>query len=122
MRKQRYVKPGERVRVIGNYSEIMTVFKLAGRPIEIELIQHQENSGNVYHSAQIWKDKQPFSGPVTTSEAGFYYDSEKGQHYCYEDDGPGDENPGAIIEETTNMLKQALDGPGVVTITNLGLG
>ena len=124
MRTQRYVKPGQRIKTIGNYSEVMCHMRLAGVPVEIELLRKEYDGGRtVYFSGQVYRDGRPAGAPVTYSEAGFYYDSEKDAYYTYEEDGPGDENPDQLIQEAHNMIMDALRASGVseVPITNLGL-
>lgn len=73
-----YPMIGERVKLIGCYSEIMMHFGLSGKPIEACLVPTRSAMSFV---AQIYKDGKPFSSPILTGEAGFYRD-EKG-YYCY---------------------------------------
>ena len=121
-----YPTIGERVRIVGCYSEVMMHFGLAGRPVEISL-EHQTawRDGEPYPlteyapMCQVWKDGEPFSGPILPGEGGFLRDA-KG-FYCYPDDGPGDADPRRVQEELTEMLREATNVPGVRIITNLGL-
>jgi hypothetical protein len=122
-RRQRYVNPGDMVRVIGNYSEVMCHMRVAGKPIVVELL-YKHHGTNIYFYAQVYKDLRPCGGPITTGEAGFFFDSEKNQYYTYEDYGPGDENPQKVIKEARDLIESAIKASGVevTTITNLGLG
>jgi hypothetical protein len=116
---QVYVKPGQRVRVKGSYSEVMCHFGLAGKPVEIELVENSCD-GRRYYMAQVWKDGKRFSGFVTYGEAGFYRDADD-KFYTYAYDGPGDENPEKIIEDTTAMILEALGGAENCTVIHLGM-
>lgn len=110
-----YPALGERVRVVGCYSEVMMHFGLAGRPVEVALVQ-----GN-YVMAQVYKDGVPFSGTILPGEAGFCRDG--GGWYVYPDDGPGDANPAQVMSDMRKLINNAIDGSGakVKTITNLGI-
>ena len=69
---------GERVPVIGNYSEVMVYMKLAEKPIEVAL---QPN-----RMVQIYVDGNPFSAPVTCGEGGFYCEKDENgedRYYTY---------------------------------------
>jgi hypothetical protein len=85
MRRQRYVKPGERINVIGNYSEASMHLRVAGKPIQIQLVASGQYAYGTHYMAQIWVDGKEFSFPVTTGEAGFYYDSTRDSYYTYEE-------------------------------------
>lgn len=112
------IQPGQKVRTVGVYSEIMMHFRLAGRPVEVELLRREYPSG-VYYMAQIYHDGEKFSGPITTSEAGII---ENGDEFTIDaNDGPGDEDPAAVQREFNQMIREAMSGPGVCVITNLGL-
>lgn len=126
--KQAKVYPaiGERTRVVGCYSEVMMHFGLAGRPVHISLEYQTDWRDGVPYlltdcapMCQVWKDGQPFSGLITPGEGGFIRDEDG--WYCYPDDGPGDADPRQVIEDLTEMLREATDVPGVRVITNLGL-
>jgi hypothetical protein len=85
-----YPDSGERVPVIGSYSEVMIHCGLAGKPIEVSLVRNVYLNGQLVpdgegrqYVARVWKDGRPFSAPILTSEAGFYED-ELG-YYCYPD-------------------------------------
>jgi hypothetical protein len=122
---KRTMVAGDRVRVIGAYSEVMCHFGLAGKPIEIELVRKEYDGGaTVYYSAQVHKDGRPFSGTITTSEGGIY-GNERDGFYTYEaaPDEAGDENPRQVMADMTKMLDDAIKGSGVpvLTITDLGL-
>lgn len=79
--------PGQRIAVIGCYSEAMMHLGHAGKPIEISLEPSRYMNGEIAPGGrmmgQVWVDGKPFSFPVTTGEAGFYED-DKG-HYTYVD-------------------------------------
>ncbi len=126
-----YPEVGEKVRVIGCYSECLMAFDLAGRPIEISLEYQVSYQDNKPYSrtdwplvGQCWKDGQKFSGPVLPSECGFYFDSEKEEFYCYPDDGPGDPDPKQVRRDLTKLIEDAIAASGVpvTVITNLGFG
>jgi hypothetical protein len=112
-----YVVPGQRVRIVGSYSEVCMHMGIAGKPCEIQLLQSQRG----YYSAQLWRDGKEFSSPVTTGEAGFYFDSSNNQYYTYEDLGPGNLDPKQVQADITAILDDAVSGPGVTTIDSLGL-
>ncbi len=79
-RSQRYILPGERVRVIAPHSEVCMHFRLAGLPVEVELLARTFD-GVTYHSAQLYVDDKPFSSSITTGEAGIF--DEGGRFYVY---------------------------------------
>lgn len=85
-----YPAIGERVPVVGCYSEVMMHFKLAGQPIEIQLVQDRyihNDSPAPRVVGQVWKDGRPFSSTITAGEAGFYYDNPSKCWYCYPAEG-----------------------------------
>jgi hypothetical protein len=119
---------GERVRVVGCYSEMMMHFRLAGRPVEISLEYQKAWRGNESYPltehapmCQVWKDGEPFSGLILPGEGGFYRDDIG--FYCYPNDGPGDADPEARAAELIKMIDDAIAASGVpvTVITNLGL-
>lgn len=70
-----YVKPGEIVRLELPFSEVCVHMRVAGTVMSVRF----EESG-----AQLLReDGGEFSVPITTGEAGFYFDSVAGKHYCY---------------------------------------
>lgn len=71
---QRYIQPGERVPNEMPWSEVCMHMRIAGQVLEVEIV------GEQYHMAQLYKDGQPFSAPVTTGEAGIYQDYD-GRYY-----------------------------------------
>jgi hypothetical protein len=82
---------GERVPVIGCYSEVMMHFGLAGKPIEVALVRNTyingkpvPPGGGYQWVCQVYKNGQPFSAPILTGEGGFYEDDEG--HYTYPDE------------------------------------
>lgn len=88
-----YPDIGERVPVIGCYSEVMCHFRLAGKPTWVSLERSQYMNGEavepMYLVGQVWqwqpdrKELGEFSFPITTGEAGFFND---GAHwYTYVD-------------------------------------
>jgi hypothetical protein len=85
---------GERVPVIGCYSEIMMHFGLAGRPCEVSLEYqvHWTDDGPVPRpdwgpGCQAWRDGEKFSGLILTSEGGFYRCSDHGKETLPEEAG-----------------------------------
>lgn len=77
---------GERVKLIGCYSEVMMHFGLAGKPIEVSLEQARMINGTIVPGravAQVYVDGKPFSSPILPSEAGFFYDNDTECWYCY---------------------------------------
>lgn len=113
-----YATPYQPIRVIAPYSEVLMHMGIAGRPVEVYLIE-QTNDNRTTYSAQVIKDGHLFSSPITYGEAGFYRD-EQG-FYTYADDGPGDENPKQVADDIRTKLEVAFAGHGIV-ITDLGLG
>ena len=105
-RIKRYMKPGDRVRTVGCYSEAMCHMGLAGRPVEVELRAKLYQGGRAY-SAQCYMDGKPVSFPVLTGEAGIMED--EGGFYCYADDGPGDEDPKAEERRMYELIRNALN-------------
>lgn len=59
---------GQRVRVIGNYSEVMMHFRLSGKEIEVELISER--------SCQVYVNGKPYSFPILIGEGGIHRDNE----------------------------------------------
>jgi hypothetical protein len=123
-RTKTYMKPGQRVRYIGPYSEVMCHMKIAGHPYYVELIGVKMLNESIYHSARVYGLEQfdpSYGSPVTLGEAGIHQD--EGGYYTYAEDGPGDDNPDALLAEARQLLHDAivLSGVQVMTITNLGL-
>lgn len=124
---KRIIKPGERVNVIGSYSEVMCHFGLAGKPCQVELIRREYDGGaTVYYSGQMYVDGRPFSGTITYGEAGIYCeDYDAGIFYVYEaaPDDKGDDDPAKLLADSRGMLEAAIaaSGADVLVITNLGL-
>jgi hypothetical protein len=114
------IKPGQKARTVGCYSEVMMHMGLAGRPVDVELLQHVYQDGHVHHYAQVYRDGQPAGGAVTTGEAGIYTDG--WEFTIDQDESEGDADPKQVQEDMTRMLREALSGPHVTVITNLGLG
>lgn len=67
---KKYVVPGQRFENEMPFSEACMSMQIAGKVLEVEL-----TSGK-YPMAQLYKDGQEYSFPVTTGEAGIYQDSE----------------------------------------------
>lgn len=85
-----YPDVGERIPVIGSYSEVMMHFRLAGQPIEVSLEYDRYMNGRIAvprrFVAQVWLDGQIYSAPILPCEAGFYCeDYDKGIYYTYAD-------------------------------------
>ena len=75
---QQYVTPGQRVRMELPFSEVCMHMQVAGKVMVVQLLDRE------YPMAQLHRDDgTEFSAPITTGEAGFYWDSERRQHYCY---------------------------------------
>jgi hypothetical protein len=98
----------------------MCHFGLAGTPVEIELLLAVFGD-RTHYGAQVYRDGNPFSGPITTGEAGFYED-EDGRFYTYAYDGPGDDNPQKTLADMVVALQVATGGSAVHVISSLGLG
>jgi hypothetical protein len=76
-----YLSPGERVTIRAAYSEVCMHMRVAGTLMQVELLQSPQG----YHSAQLYTmDGRMFSAPITTGEAGLYW--EEGRYYCYPED------------------------------------
>lgn len=123
---KRDIKPGQRIKVIGSYSEVMCHFGLAGKPIEIELVRKEYDGGKtVYYSAQVHHNGKPFSGTITTGEGGIYGSPQEG-FYTYEaaPDDAGDADPRQVMMDVNKMIDDAImqSGVQVTVITDLGLG
>lgn len=74
--EKRYMNPGETVRLELPYSEVCMHMQVAGKVMDVELLDRQ------YPMAQLYNDDgSPYSAPITTGEAGFY--SEGDRYYCY---------------------------------------
>lgn len=122
--QKRTIKPGERINVIGSYSEVMCHFGLAGKPVQVELVRREYDGGaTVYYSAQVYKDGKPFSGTITYGEAGIYRDGDEFYTYEAEPTDKGDEDPQQVLTDIHDMLEAAIESSGVpvTVITNLGL-
>lgn len=87
----------ERVPVIGNYSEVMMHFGLAGKPVEVALVL-SDNYASVMPEpldqgrpmCQVYVDGKPFSAPILPGEGGFYYGGNgpligRSNYYTYAD-------------------------------------
>lgn len=72
---------GEKVKVIGCWSEVMMHMRLADKPIEVALVP----DGPEHFAVQVYVSGERFSFPILPSEAGFYYDSTTHCWYCYPD-------------------------------------
>lgn len=109
-RTKHYMKSGERVPVIGPYSEVMCHMGLAGRPADIEFLECRFGD-RTYHSAQVYRDSNMAGAPVTCGEAGIYFD-EDGKPYCYrrDDNDQGDANPKEEERRMYQLIKDALGG------------
>jgi len=118
-RKRVVVTPGERVKTVGPYSEIMLYLDLAGRPIEVELLRN-DHPGGVYYAAQIYVNGAPRSAPVAYFEAGFRYDPGTREFSVDADDGPGDADPRRVANDTTRAITAAI-GDDVRVVDDLGL-
>jgi hypothetical protein len=78
-----YPLVGQRVRVVGCWSEVMMHFGLAEKPVEIAL------TGGPHPMAEVYVNGRLFSAPITPGEAGFYWDDTRKRHYTY----PADDAP-----------------------------
>ncbi len=126
---------GERVPVIGSYSEVQMHMGTAGRPIEVSLeYQGRYENGQWLPIpkwgvvAQIWRDGRECGHSVTTGEGGFYdagsmaQEGEPGYYtYMRLPDDQGDSDPRQVQRDITDMISEAMSGPGTMVITNLGL-
>lgn len=74
---KRYMNVGDRAVITISHSEACMHMKIAGQILETELVRP--------NAVQIYKGGEVFSSPVTTGEAGYYWDSEKKQHYVYDE-------------------------------------
>jgi hypothetical protein len=83
-----YPEVGERVPVIGCYSEASMHLGVSDKPIEIQLVYSLTLNGTPtnYVMCQIWKDRREYSFPVTTGEGGFYSDYTRARYYTYADE------------------------------------
>ncbi len=71
------VEPGKKYRVLMPYSEVCMFMQIADKPMLIEMINEK------YPVIQLYKeDGSIYSFPITTGEAGVYYNSEDG-YYTY---------------------------------------
>lgn len=75
--RKTYVKVGDRVRMEIAYSECAMSMHVAGKVMEVEVIQ-----GRWGPIAQLYKDGKEFSAPITMGEAGFYQE-QQGVYYYY---------------------------------------
>lgn len=69
------IKPGERGTKTMPHSEVCMSMRVAGNEMEFELLDQK------YPSVQLYKDGQPFSGTITTGEAGIYTENETFYYY-----------------------------------------
>jgi hypothetical protein len=75
---KRYITQGQRVPNVLPYSEVCMHMRVAGEVLEVELV------GSAYPMAQLYKDGQRYSAPITTGEAGIYRDYD-GRYYISEE-------------------------------------
>ncbi len=99
-----YLKPGERVPVIGPYSEAFMHCGHAGRPVDVELVTQ-----GYYSSGAVWRDGKRFTG-FTTGECGIRIDD--GGYFTEqrEPDDKGDADPKAVQASMTAMILKAMGG------------
>lgn len=71
---------GDRVFMTMPWSEVCMHLGVADRVMEVEIGEH---------GAQLLRDGQPFSSPVTWGEAGIYTDSTTGKPYTYDAEKAG---------------------------------
>lgn len=76
---QHYVEIGELVTIEIAFSEAAMHMQVAGTIMQARLVAR----GNYWPAAQLYRDGQEYSFPITPGEAGFYFDSERKQFYCY---------------------------------------
>jgi len=76
--RKTYVTPGTKVYMEISFSECAMSMRVAGTVMEVELIQSQACIGCY---AQLYKGGKEYSAPITSGEAGFYYDN--GGYYYY---------------------------------------
>lgn len=75
MEQQRIdLKIGDRVFVTLPWSEVCAHMQVADRVMEVEVREH---------GAQLLKDGEPYSMPITWDEAGIYTDQATGEPYTY---------------------------------------
>ncbi|AZM47849.1 hypothetical protein DMB38_20490 [Streptomyces sp. WAC 06738] len=65
---------GDRIFVTMPWSEACLALQVADRVMEVEVREH---------GAQLLKDGEPYSFPITWGEAGIYTDSTTGKPYTY---------------------------------------
>ena len=65
---------GDRIYVTLPFSEVCVHMGVADRGMEVEVREH---------SAQLYKDGEPFSMAITWGEAGIFTDSATGKPYTY---------------------------------------
>jgi hypothetical protein len=66
--RKQYIVRGERVPNEMPWSEVCMHMRVAGLVLDVEII------GEQYPMAQLYRDGQPFSAPITLGEAGIHQD------------------------------------------------
>lgn len=79
MQTPHYVAIGDLVTIEVAHSEVAMHMQVAGTIMQARLLP----AGDRWPCAQLYLDGREFSAPITPGEAGFYYDSERKQFYCY---------------------------------------
>lgn len=77
-----YVKLGEKVQITVAHSEVCMYMGVAGKVMTVELMDRKTAFAQ-YPVAQLYDNGRMYSAPITTGEAGFYWDSEVKAYYCY---------------------------------------
>jgi hypothetical protein len=72
-REKRYVRPGERVKMLMPWSEVCMHMRVHDTVMEVEFIL-KEWPDHTSATAQLYKDGRPFSSPILYGEAGFYHE------------------------------------------------
>jgi len=69
------IELGQRGRKRMPFSEVCMHMRIAGKYMDFELLNKE------YPGVQLYEDGRPFSGSITTGEAGIFHDSERGYYY-----------------------------------------
>jgi hypothetical protein len=82
--QQVFVEFGETVTLEMPFSEVCMHMRIAGTVMQVRL-----QAPHGYANAQLIRDGQEFSFPITPGEAGFYFEEGRG-YYCYPVEIPAD--------------------------------
>src|SRR5262245_52843141 len=76
-----YVKPNEIVRLELPHSEVCMHMQIAGKVMDVKLVQ---SAPGAWPMAQLLTPEGlEYSAAITVGEAGFYYENDTKQFYCY---------------------------------------